>query len=306
MVYNESGNIIKFKSVNPRTDAAEKSSADSMPRVSAGLALGSGAVRGFAHIGVISELVKNGVTVNMLSGSSMGAIVACLYAGGMNLKAMAEAACEISSEVIFDKRIPFVSLNRGAKLKKFLKRIFRRDLGLRRLEQLKTNVCVVCADINKGRPVIFNSGDIVDALMASAAVPMLFPPYQYSGATYIDGGVLMPLPAGIIRKRLNGGTLIGVSVGYANMIKQPRHILHVSAQSIIMMGEKLLQAQKKEPDILIEPDFGDIGFWAFSRIADIIEAGKKAAVKAMPLILKRNAPPGGFEGQANALNINAI
>ncbi|HBC75368.1 MAG TPA: hypothetical protein DC017_11080 [Candidatus Wallbacteria bacterium] len=304
MAINAIDNIIKFKGENLCCPSSAGFSA-SRPKISAGLALGSGAVRGFAHIGVISELLKNGVAINELSGSSMGAIVACLYASGANLKSIEISAREISGDIIFDRRIPFVSVNKGERLKKYLKSLFWSKLKVRRLEHLKTNVFVVCADINKGRPVVFKSGDIVDILMATAAVPMLFPPYEYLGETYIDGGVLMPLPASVLKKRRND-IVIGVSAGFSNMIKQPRHILHVSAQSIIMMGEKILGAQKKEPDILIEPDFGDIGFWAFPRIEDIIEIGRKSAIEAMPRILNIGDAARGGSDKSRALGINAI
>ena len=134
---------------------------------------------------------------------------------------------------------------------------------------------------------------------------MLFPPYEYLGETYIDGGVLMPLPASVLKKRRND-VVIGVSAGFGNMIKQPGHILHISAQSIIMMGEKILRAQKKEPDVLIEPDFGDIGFWAFQRIEEIIGIGRKAAIEAMPRILKTGGAARGGSDTSHALGINAI
>lgn len=275
-------------------------------KIKAGLALGSGAVRGFAHIGVISELVKNGVDINELSGSSMGAIVACLYAAGMDPADMKNTALELCGDLIFDRRIPFISVNKGEKLKKYLKGLFWSKLKVRRLEQLKTNVFVVCVDISRGRPVVFKSGDIIEVLMASSAVPMLFAPYKYLGETYIDGGVLMPLPAVILKKRRND-IVIGVSVGFSGMIKQPRHILHISAQSIVMMGEKILSAQKKEPDILIEPDFAEIGFWEFSKAEKIIQIGRSAAIKALPRILTMNSNierGGNYEG--HVLNINSI
>lgn len=299
MALNAVDNVIKFRGAGARSG----SSAGEVPKISAGLALGSGAVRGFAHIGVISELVKNGVTISELSGSSMGAVIACMYAAGADMETAALSARELCGSDIFDRRIPFVSVNRGAKLEKYLKRLFWEKLRVRRFEELKTKVFVICADINRGRPAVIGSGGILEALMATSAVPMLFPPYEYGGATYIDGGVLMPLPAGMLKKR-GSDVVIGVSVGFSNMIKQPRHILHISAQSIIMMGERILDAQKKEPDVLIEPDFGGIGFWDFSRTGDIVEAGRKAAMEAMPLILARGAA--ALEAKIAASSVGAI
>ncbi len=310
MAINKIDNIIKLSGLNGKkqgtTIAGNSSGLNSCAKIKAGLALGSGAVRGFAHIGVISELIKSGVDINELSGSSMGAIVACLYAAGMDPVSMKNTALELCGDVIFDRRIPIISVNKGAKLKKYLKSLFWSKLKIRRLEELQTNVFVVCADINRGRPVVFKSGDIIETLMASSAVPMLFPPYSYLGETYIDGGVLMPLPAVLLKKRRND-LVIGVSVGFSNMIKQPRHILHISAQSIVMMGEKILSAQKKDPDILIEPDFAGIGFWEFSKAETIIQIGRRAAIKALPRILTLNSNiERGGNCEGHVLNINSI
>ena len=310
MVMNKIDNIIKLSGLSgekPGKPVLNNSAGlNSGAKIKAGLALGSGAVRGFAHIGVISELIKNGVDINELSGSSMGAIVACLYASGMDMASMKNTALELCGDIIFDRRVPIISVNKGEKLKKYLKSLFWSKLKVHRLEELQTNVFVVCVDINRGRPVVFKSGDIIEALMASSAVPMLFPPYSYLGETYIDGGVLMPLPAVLLKKRRNE-IVIGVSVGFSNMIKQPRHILHISAQSIVMMGEKILSAQKKEPDILIEPDFAEIGFWEFSKAENIIQIGRSAAIKALPRILNVNSNiERGGNCEGHVLNINSI
>ncbi len=269
--------------------------------VSAGLALSSGAVRGFAHIGVIAALIEKGVTISELSGSSMGAIVACLYAAGMGIEELKKTAEEINGDIIFDRRIPFISVNRGLKLKKYLKYLLWDKLGVKRLECLKIKVFVICADIIKGQPVVFKSGDIVDILMAASAVPMLFPPYEYSGGVYIDGGVLMPLPASVLKNRGND-IIIGVNAGFGNLMKNPRHILHISAQSLVMMGKTILETQKKAADILIEPDFKGIGFWEFGKIAEIIKIGKTAADETIPLILSLSSGAGrGAENECHVL-----
>ena len=103
MAINAIDNIIKFKGENSGRPSSSAGFSASGTKISAGLALGSGAIRGFAHIGVISELVKNGVAINELSGSSMGAILACLYASGADLGSVETAAREIGGDIIFDR-----------------------------------------------------------------------------------------------------------------------------------------------------------------------------------------------------------
>jgi len=272
---NEYGNIVKFENkIYERNGAA---------RPSIGLALGSGAMRGFAHLGVISEFLENKIIINEISGSSTGAIMACVYASGINLKEAESIGAELSETKLFDYRVPFVSLYKGVKLRKFLSDVFLKRLKIKRLEHLKTKVFVVCVDIYKGRPVVFKTGDIIDVLMASSAVPILFPPVEFCGSTYIDGGILMPLPASLLKNRGNDA-VVAVNLGFSNNIKKFSHIIHICAQSIITMGSKLIEAQKKEANFVIEPDFGDIGFWNFSKIKDVVLAGRKAAAQSIDKI----------------------
>lgn len=239
-----------------------------------GLALGSGAIRGLAHIGVIDELIKNKIFINEISGSSVGSIIACAYGANQNLNILYDLAMTISKSDIFSPTISIKSFNKSKKLKKFLQDIFYNKLKVKYLEELNPKVFVVATNLETGKSVVFDRGNIIDALMSSCSVPILFPPYYYSGAYYVDGGILMPLPVSILKKR-NNRLIIGVSLGFSNFILKPyANILSIAAQNIIIMGEKILSLQKKEVDILIEPEFGDIGFWDFKNIKKIIELGQ--------------------------------
>ncbi|HNY10399.1 MAG TPA: patatin-like phospholipase family protein [Candidatus Wallbacteria bacterium] len=272
----EKDNIVKFN-----IDGSRKQSG-------IGLALGSGAVRGAAHVGIITELLNAGIEIHEMSGSSIGAVISCIYGAGLGPSEMKEAALEFKRSVVFDYRFPFLSFCKGDGFKKFLSDLFIKRIGITRLEQLKTKVFVVCADIINGRPIIFSTGGIVDILAASCAVPMLFPPRDIGGTLCVDGGVLLPVPSSILRGRKND-MVVGVNLGFGNLRKGFGDIFRYAGQTIVTLGRELLKLQKGREDLLIEPDFGDIGYWQFEKIEDIINIGRTAAKNAVPEILKHYA-----------------
>jgi len=267
-------NIVKFN-----IDGREK-------KPGIGLALGSGAVRGAAHVGVITELLNAGIEIREMSGSSIGAVIACIHGAGLGPAEMKEAALEFKRSVVFDYGFPLLSFCKGNRFKDFLADLFVKRIGVTRLEELKTKVFVTCADIIKGRPVIFSSGCIVDILAASCAVPMLFPPRDIGGTLCVDGGVLLPVPSSILRGRGNA-MVIGVNLGFGNLRESFGDIFRYAGQTIVTLGRELLKLQKGREDILIEPDFGDIGYWQFEKIENIINIGRLAAKNALPEISDR-------------------
>jgi len=293
----DSGNLIRFKNARekfsrdeifiPENDIKpERVRRERAGRVTIGLALGSGAIRGFAHVGAISEFLKAGITIGEIAGSSIGAIIGCLFGAGMDASQIVEVAPKIGRERILDPGFPYISFFRGRKLKELLKYLFHRKLNVRRLEALKTKVFVTAVDILKGTPVIFREGDIVDVLMASCSVPMAFSPYEIAGGTYVDGGVLLPVPASILRGR-GHEAIIGINLGFGNLKKNVGNIFQVSGQTIITMGRKLIDLQSDQSDITITPEFGSIGYWEFGKIDRIIKIGRQAAREAAPGILSR-------------------
>lgn len=267
-------NIVKFN-----IDGREK-------KPGIGLALGSGAVRGAAHVGVITELLSAGIEIREMSGSSIGAVISCMHGAGLGPSEMKEAALEFKRAVVFDYRFPLLSFCRGDRFKKFLADLFIKRVGITRLEDLKTKVFITCADIINGRPVIFSTGGIVDILAASCAVPMLFPPRDIGGTLCVDGGVLLPVPSSILRGRGNA-MVVGVNLGFGNLRESFGDIFRYAGQTIVTLGRELLKLQKGREDILIEPDFGDIGYWQFEKIEDIINIGITAARNAIPEISDR-------------------
>ena len=159
------------------------------------LVLGSGGARGFAHVGVIKALEAAGVKPDLVVGSSSGAIVAALYAGGYSGRALADLAAEVEETALLDFSLFGEGWVRGEALQAFV----NRSLANRPIERLERPFAVIATESPTGRMVVFNRGDPGLAVRASASVPDLFIPPVIGGVTYIDGGITSPVPVRVAR-----------------------------------------------------------------------------------------------------------
>ena len=159
------------------------------------LVLGSGGARGFAHVGVIKALEAAGVVPDMVVGSSSGAIVAALYAGGYSGRALEELATDLDQGALVDFSLFGQGWVRGEALQAFV----NRSLSNRPIERLSRPFAVIATESPSGRMVIFNRGDPGLAVRASASVPDLFIPPVIGGVTYLDGGLTSPVPVRVAR-----------------------------------------------------------------------------------------------------------
>ncbi|MEW6534680.1 MAG: patatin-like phospholipase family protein [Candidatus Auribacterota bacterium] len=175
-----------------------------------GIALGCGTARGFAHIGVLKVLEDENIPINYIAGSSIGAIVGTLYALGYGAYEIEKMASDFGL-----KRMAFVSnpsfsgsgLLEGRTIEKILKPI----IGHRTFEDLKIPLKIVSTDICSGEEVIFTDGLLLKALRASASFPGLFVPMKYNNTYLVDGGLINPVPANIV-KRMGAECVIAVDV----------------------------------------------------------------------------------------------
>ena len=153
-----------------------------------GLALGGGAARGFAHIGVIKMLESQGIVPDYIVGTSAGAVVGSLYASGHD--AMQKIAQQLDEKIFADWTLGGRGFLKGEALQDFI----NQHLNMRPLEKLNKPFAVVATDLNTGERVVFRTGDSGLAVRASAAVPGIFQPTQFGGKTYVDGGLSSPIP----------------------------------------------------------------------------------------------------------------
>lgn len=180
-----------------------------MKKVKVGLALGSGGLCGVSHIGFLQVLEENNIKIDIISGTSMGAIVGGLYASGMSLKEMEEIALNINKKDIIAInyfKILKESLFDGNKLEKYLKNLVKTE----NIEDAKIPFCAEATDLKTGKLKTFDKGDFVEAMRASSAVPGIFPPLKKDDTFYIDGGVVEVVPYKILKEK-GADIIIGVN-----------------------------------------------------------------------------------------------
>jgi len=180
--------------------------APSRPRL--GLALGSGAARGLAHIGVLKVLEEAEITIDIIAGTSMGAFIGAMYAAGVPIDHMEKAALEIDwrrMARLLDPVLPTSGLTDSKKLVSFMAEL----LPARDFEDLNRPLAITATDINTGEAVIIKQGDLLEALRAGLAFPGIFSPVRFGQRFLVDGGLCKPIPIDVAR-HLGADKVIGV------------------------------------------------------------------------------------------------
>ena len=256
----------------------------SAPPVRIGIALGGGAAKGFAHIGVIKMLEANGFAPAVVSGTSAGSVVGALYASGMNAFDMQEKAVALDEAKIRDLQLSSGGLVLGQKLEDYVNEQVRR----KPLEQMTKPFVVVATRLEDGERTVFARGNTGQAVRASSSVPGVFQPVTIGKYHFVDGGIVSPVPVDAARQ-LGADMVIAVDISNKARGHTPGDMLGTLGQSIAIMGQKLGQAELARADVVIRPQVLDIGSADFSQRANAILEGEKAALAVMPQIRERVA-----------------
>ncbi|WP_120967396.1 patatin-like phospholipase family protein [Comamonas sp. lk] len=256
----------------------------SAPPIKIGLALGGGAAKGFAHIGVIKMLEANGLTPSVLAGTSAGSVVGALYASGMNAFELQEKAVALDEAKIRDLQLSSGGLVLGQKLEDYV----NEQVNRKPLEQMAKPFVVVSTRLEDGERTVFARGNTGQAVRASSSVPGVFQPVTIGKYHFVDGGIVSPVPVDAVRN-LGADIVIAVDISNKARGKAPENMLGALNQSIAIMGQKLGQAELARADIIIRPKVLDIGAADFGQRANAIVEGEKAAAALMPQIRERIA-----------------
>jgi len=165
-----------------------------------GLALGSGAARGLAHIGVLKALIEEGVSIDMIAGSSMGALVGACYARNGEITDLEEIVLKIDWKQLAQLADPnlallFKGVIHGKKVKELLKAV----IGDVEFKDLKIPFAVMATDVNTGGEVVIKEGSVIEAVRASISIPAIFTPVKFKNRFLIDGGIVNPIPVNIVK-----------------------------------------------------------------------------------------------------------
>ena len=252
------------------------------PRI--GLALGGGAARGFAHIGVIQVLEENGIAVDLVAGTSAGSLVAALYASGKGGATLAQLADGMDETAFADWSYPGRGLLRGEALARYV----REQTGGRAIEQMRLPLGIVATDLDSGQAILFQRGDAGMAVRASSAVPAVFQPVKIGAREYVDGGLVSPVPVRFARQ-MGAELIIAVDISAApegNATGDPMRML---LQTFAIMGRSINSFELREADVVLRPKLAGVSSADFASRKHSIQAGRDAATAALAELKSRIA-----------------
>ena len=258
-----------------------------------GLALGGGGAKGAAHVGVLMALEALGVRPFLITGTSVGAYIGATYAAGVDLQTIAQSIPDLALGQMFGLPGNAPALSKNTKYKQYLQNL----IGDISFADLQIPLAVVTTDLISQQEVILDEGEVVTAVMASASLPLIFPPIEMEGMALVDGGVMNNVPFDVARAR--GATYV-IAVDLSNTApfgtidgsESPPHGLLAKAIALTknrriwqimstisdINSTQTLHARLavSRPDMLLRPYLGTVGLFDTHRWQEAVEAGKTA------------------------------
>jgi NTE family protein len=252
------------------------------PRI--GLALGGGAARGFAHIGVIQVLEEAGIRPDLVVGTSAGSLVAALYASGKTGPEMAALALGMDEGAITDWSFPTRGLIRGEALARYV----REQTGNRTIEQMKLPLGIVATDLDSGAAILFQRGDTGVAVRASSAVPAVFQPVRIGSREYVDGGLVSPVPVRFARQ-MGAELVVAVDITSPPEGNATGDVMKMLLQTFSIMGRSINQFELRDADVVLRPVLAGMSSADFGARSRAIQAGREVATRLLPELKSRIA-----------------
>ena len=243
------------------------------------LVLSSGAMRGFAHIGVVRELRAAGLEPDLIVGTSVGAAVGVLVASGVDDERLAEAAQSINASIFGDMRVSRYGLLGGGGIHEFVDRFSR----YRSIDEFPIRFAAVAVEAERSCLEIFNSGDAGKAVQASSGVPVVFTPASIRGRRYLDGALLSPLPVRVARA-LGAQRVVAVDVVFDPKERPFSNMIEAFWRVPLVSQWALTANEAADADIVLRPALPPEGTIAFSTRDALIEAGARAARESIAQI----------------------
>lgn len=286
-----------------------------------GLALGGGAAFGLAHIGVLKVLEEEGIGIDVVSGTSMGAFMGALWVSGLSAQEIERVALRFQNKFRVFRIFDFTFPRRGLISGKYVTRVLKKHLKAKTFQDLKMPFRVTACDLETRQEVIFDEGDLAKAVRASISIPGIFTPLFDKGRFLVDGGILEPVPVQTlikmgVSKIISVNTLpsqLDIERGYqrnreeqekqaqiirkSNLFKRffywlKNKISHMFLPNILDAIVNALQASEsglaevscKQSDVYIHPDLSGIKWFEFYRVEELIKLGEKEARRLLPQI----------------------
>lgn len=250
-----------------------------------GLALSGGSAYGYAHIGVLEVLEENNIPVNIIAGTSMGALLGGIYASGVSIQDMHKRLANFSKIKMVDVNPLFLS-HGGLIIGNKVTQILKNMAGNKTLEECKIPFKAIATDIATGEKYVFEKGDLVQAIRASISVPGMFKPVKIEDKVLVDGGLSDNMPVEEVRK-MGADVVIGVDVcTYYKKQNNLKTMIDIVISASNIMVSNLVKAKKDKGDICIKIEQPNVSFNGFSYKDALksIEFGRKYALEMLPEI----------------------
>ncbi len=249
------------------------------------LVLGGGGALGFAHIGVLDILERNGVPIDCVIGTSMGAVVGAGYCSGKSIDQLIEVSTDMSMVKMYDINLNFKGLLSGRRIVRRLREIY----GHTNIEDMPIKFMCNAVDLVTCKEHIFDKGDLLTAVRASMSVPAIFSPVKYNGMVLVDGGIINNM-CDDLAKKLGYDVVIAVDVVSGSELNEKVTSLFGSVvQSCLIMQKELQRLKNDNYDVLIKPHLSTHKQYVFGRetTEQMIELGRLATIDAMPQIMEK-------------------
>lgn len=250
-----------------------------------GLALGSGAARGLAHIGVLRVLEDEEIPIDYIAGTSAGALIGSLYAGGLSSAEICDIAEHLTLGEMLDIKPPKSGLIAGNKFREFM----RNSLGDVRIEDMKIPYACIATDIITGEEVVLKEGSVIEAVRASISIPGLFQLVRWPNGQYlVDGAVVNPMPVQVLRD-MGADKVIAVNAlpikkeGRKNNDEAPG-IFEIMLNTVEISATHMLQHSLSQADCVISVDTRGFKPFDFKLTSELMQKGITAAKDALPEI----------------------
>ncbi|MGA8864985.1 MAG: patatin-like phospholipase family protein [Gallionella sp.] len=252
------------------------------------LALGGGAARGFAHIGVIKALEAQGISPDIVVGTSAGAVVGALYAAGLNGFQIQELSMNMEEDQIIDGSGMYsciaqtlVSDSRGCIKGQALQDFINRNVGNRPIEKLNRTFAAIATNLGTGEMIIFRTGNTGMAVRASSSVPVFFQPVTINGQDYVDGGLVAPVPVSAARA-MGADFVIAVDISDRPRDRQTTGIVDILWQTFSIFGQTINRSELPKADVVVRPvTYGIPSTDTSGRNRAVLE-GEKAVAAILP------------------------
>jgi NTE family protein len=238
-----------------------------------GLALGGGMARGCAHIGVLRELEKHDIPIDLIAGTSVGSLIGGAYAAGLSPDQIEKMALTISWNDLGRVTVSKLGFYNSERTEDYV----RKHFPVTEFEKARLPFGAVATDIQTGKMVIFTEGSLPLAIRASCAMPIFYTPVVVNGRMMVDGGLVGHIPASVARL-MGADLVIAVDVNSQHLpIPPPTHLFTIMSQALSVMGRTAVQYLYADADIVIRPQIDQVRPDDLSKAAEMIAAGEEAA-----------------------------